>query len=81
MNVSTVTFKGQVTIPVDIRRMLDLKPGKKVNFYVNKGVAEIRPAVNFLELKGSFKSKKPFNIKAMRKAAALYLGKRHGKTD
>lgn len=33
---STVTTKGQVTLPAKLRSQLDLKPGQKVNFSLNE---------------------------------------------
>jgi len=33
MSVATITGKGQVTVPVDIRNRLDLRPGTKLDFY------------------------------------------------
>lgn len=33
MELATVTSKGQITIPVAIRRKLDLQPGSKVAFF------------------------------------------------
>jgi AbrB family looped-hinge helix DNA binding protein len=42
---TTVTDKGQVTIPVDVRRALGLKPRDKVSieYDAQRGVAVIRP--------------------------------------
>jgi len=37
-----VTTKGQVTIPVHIRRRLDLTPGDEVAFVVNGDEVEVR---------------------------------------
>ncbi len=37
-----VTTKGQVTIPVHIRRRLDLTPGDEVAFVVNGDDVEVR---------------------------------------
>jgi len=33
MDLSTVTTNGQVTIPVEVRRLLGVKPGNKVMFF------------------------------------------------
>jgi AbrB family looped-hinge helix DNA binding protein len=35
METSTLTTKGQVTIPAEVRRQLGLKPGDRVAFIVN----------------------------------------------
>ena len=35
MSSSTLTRKGQTTIPKDIRERLNLKPGDKIKFMVN----------------------------------------------
>ena len=37
MQASTLTSKGQVTIPANVRRMLGLKPGDQVAFMVEDG--------------------------------------------
>lgn len=39
MSVVSVTTKGQVTIPVAVRRTLGIHPGSKVTFTTKKGVA------------------------------------------
>lgn len=44
-STSTVTSKGQVTIPAEIRRHLGLEPADRVAFVVDAaGKVEIRPA-------------------------------------
>jgi len=37
MQTSTLTTKGQVTIPVELRRLLGLNPGDQVGFVVEDG--------------------------------------------
>jgi AbrB family looped-hinge helix DNA binding protein len=37
MEVSTLTRKGQVTIPAEIRKILDLHPGDKIGFTLSHG--------------------------------------------
>lgn len=75
---STVTQKGQVTIPLMIRQALGLKPKERVIFIKDDDRVYLKPAVNFLDLAGSIKTKKPFDIRAMEKAAKNLLGKRYG---
>jgi antitoxin PrlF len=41
---TTVTEKGQVTIPIEIRRLMGLHPHDKVHFEVEEGVVKIRRA-------------------------------------
>jgi len=39
---TTITKKGQVTIPADIRRQLGLKPGQAVRFEFRNGEAVVK---------------------------------------
>lgn len=41
---STIGSKGQVTVPLEIRRRLGLKEGDRVEFFVDNGQTFIRPA-------------------------------------
>jgi AbrB family looped-hinge helix DNA binding protein len=44
MSATTVTSKGQVTIPVEVRKHLKLKPGDKIDFQIEEnGTARIFP--------------------------------------
>lgn len=54
MSISTITSKGQTTIPVEIRRRLKLKAGDRVEFIVEAdGRVVLVPAtVDVRELKG-----------------------------
>lgn len=47
--LSSVSPKGQITIPVEIRRLLGVKPKDKVAFKVERGKVEIAPAPSPLE--------------------------------
>lgn len=42
MNITTLTQKGQATIPLAIRKKLDLHPGDKIEFEVTDGEVMIR---------------------------------------
>jgi len=47
MAISSLTNKGQVTIPQSIRKALGLNSGDKIEFTLNKkGEVVIRPATN-----------------------------------
>jgi AbrB family looped-hinge helix DNA binding protein len=43
MTATSVTSKGQVTIPKRVRQALGIKPGSKVEFDLEAGSARIRP--------------------------------------
>ncbi|MFZ0771348.1 MAG: AbrB/MazE/SpoVT family DNA-binding domain-containing protein [Candidatus Sulfotelmatobacter sp.] len=43
-NSSTVSSKGQITVPQGIRKRLGLKVGDRVEFVVEEGRTVIRPA-------------------------------------
>jgi antitoxin PrlF len=40
---STISSKGQITVPVEVRRRLGLKEGDKVEFAFQEGTAVLRP--------------------------------------
>lgn len=42
MLITTLTQKGQATIPVEIRKQLDLHPGDKLTFEVTDGNVVLR---------------------------------------
>ncbi len=41
--VATMTSKGQITIPVEVRKRLGLGKGDRVEFTLEEGVAVLRP--------------------------------------
>jgi len=66
---TTVTQKGQATIPSLIRKRLGIKPNTRIVFELkNNNEASIKPVADFFAMKGSIKSNKPFDIQAMEKA-------------
>lgn len=48
-HTSTVTQKGQATIPLAVRKALGLKPGDRVLFRVSDGRVELLPSPMTLE--------------------------------
>ncbi|MEO6473443.1 MAG: AbrB/MazE/SpoVT family DNA-binding domain-containing protein [Aeromicrobium sp.] len=73
MATSTVTSKGQITIPIEVRRALKLEPGSRVEFVaLPDGSYELMPATRSIkELKGIVKySGPPVSIEDMNEAIA-----------
>ena len=65
---STITTKGQVTIPAEIRTALGLKPRDKVTFVFDQGEVKIEPSSSTLRAGfGAVKSReKPEDFKELR---------------
>ena len=72
MSHSTVTRKGQTTIPGDIRKALQIKPGDRLQYVVHGDSATIRVHPGTRSLKGVLASKKgrKMSFSAIREAAA-----------
>ena len=72
MPASTLTGKGQTTIPKDVRNHLKLRTGDQIDFVIEPdGSVVIRPAtVHVRELKGILhrKGMKPLSVNAMNDA-------------
>ncbi len=72
MPVSTITSKGQITIPKEIREHLHIQAGDKIDFILDEsGRVVFKPAtVDVTELKGMLerKGKKPVSVQQMKKA-------------
>lgn len=60
---TTITKKGQITIPKEIREILRLEEGKKLEVELEKRRGEIRikPAYDFLKIAKKIKVKKKIN--------------------
>lgn len=57
--ITTITQRGQVTIPAEIRRLLGTKPRDKVSFRVENGQVHLLPArFTLATVYGSVKAKK-----------------------
>ncbi len=78
MKAYTITPKGQVTIPVEIRVKMKLKPGDKIIYEDRTGGIFLRPAssdmlTDFGFLKGRRKSP---DLEKIRKAVRKKMAKR-----
>lgn len=81
-HTGTVTQKGQVTIPLAVRRALGLKPHDRVLFRLRNGRVELLPSPMTLEsIYGAVKPlSKPENWQELRRIAREErLAKRYGK--
>ena len=77
---TSVTQKGQATIPVRIRQLLGIKANSKIVFELkNNNEVSIKPVIDFFSLKGSVKTNKPFNVEAMEKAVEDAIVIKYGK--
>ena len=78
MATSTLTDKGQTTVPLEVREALNVKPRQKLTWTVGAdGSATVRPVASALELFGSLKSGKKFPGRAAeREKAARALSRR-----
>ncbi len=65
-----ISKKGQITLPAEVRKLLNLRPGARVRFVVEKDAARILPAEGGIEtLKGTVKVSAPQDFKAARHKA------------
>ena len=67
MSTATLTSKGQVTIPADVRQRLGLESGDRIEFIEMDGGYAIKPAIDDVRsLKGLLrKPAKPVSIEDM----------------
>ena len=71
MNITTVTRKGQVTVPIAIREALGLREGDRVEFRLNDGSASLIPVRSVIErTAGIFRARRrPLTAEQLRRAA------------
>jgi len=80
MSTSTVTSKGQITLPRDVRQALGLGVGDKVDFVEVEGGFKIVPLRKDVRgLKGRFAGRveRPVTIQEMDDAIAQSAAERH----
>ena len=84
MQKAKITFKGQVTIPKNIRNALAIQEGDSVIFSVEGDHAVVRPVKRkaLVDFYGSFPATKPFpGMEAVRKEVHEKIAKRFQKGD
>lgn len=59
--LATVTQKGQVTIPVEMRNILGIKPYSKVSVSVHDKVLRLEPTIDILDFAPIGKAPKGMN--------------------
>lgn len=74
---TTVTKKGQATIPAEIRKKLGIEPYEQITFITINDLVVIKPAKDFLSLKGSIESNKKFHNKKTNKSVLEYKKKEY----
>jgi AbrB family looped-hinge helix DNA binding protein len=70
MASATLTSKGQITIPKEVRDHLGIEPGDRVSFNIGSGgdVTVEPETVDLRSLRGMLKSKRGVSLKAMEHA-------------
>jgi AbrB family looped-hinge helix DNA binding protein len=81
MPISILTPKGQMTIPKEVRKALNLKPSEKVIIVVEGSQAIIRPLKgNILDIGGSLKipdkEERPIEFRKVREEVKKRVAKR-----
>jgi AbrB family looped-hinge helix DNA binding protein len=77
-SLATITTKGQVTIPAEVRKALGLKPRDKVAFVFNQGEVKIEPSSSTLRLGfGAVKPRKrPEDFRQVRSKAQKWVARK-----
>jgi len=73
MPASTITSKGQITLPKENRDRLHVAPGDRIDFVEENGVVVVRPARSRLrQLRGMLRNRKrkPVSLDQMNAAIA-----------
>lgn len=74
--LSTVTTKGQVTIPADIRSRFHIHPNDRVDFIVDGERIVLTPVRSLKDLRGAVKAAGIGNAVAERAVAKVAVAKR-----
>jgi antitoxin PrlF len=78
-DITTLTSKGQVTIPKEIRDTLGLKPNDKIQFFIENGHARFKRLPSLEELAGSLPSLTSLGLSITVKEAIELAREEHAK--
>ena len=81
MYTTTLTQKGQITIPYLLRYKFGLKPGQKILFEEKEGNITMKNVPDFFSLQGSIKSKIKYSDKKADEAIGKMFQEKYGQTD
>jgi bifunctional DNA-binding transcriptional regulator/antitoxin component of YhaV-PrlF toxin-antitoxin module len=82
MATSTLTDKGQTTVPQEIREALKVKPRQRLSWSLREdGSAVVRPQPSALDLFGGLKSPKKFPGRAAEREAVARAIARHAASE
>ena len=73
---TTLTTKGQVTIPKEIREALSLKPGDKIIFEKEGNKVVLKSPKTLLDFRGYVKAEKHISIEDARTNVKKKIGKK-----
>lgn len=74
--LSTVTTKGQVTIPKQIREALKIRPNDKIDFLREGERIVMVPLKSLQQFRGAVRGKKPFTFEEERVRAKTSVARR-----
>jgi AbrB family looped-hinge helix DNA binding protein len=74
--ISTVTQKGQVTIPKSIRTFLNIKPSDMIDFSIVNDQVVIKPIKTLQDFRGSVPAKGKGDLKNERQQAKASVSKK-----
>jgi len=78
MYTTTITQKGQVTVPLPYRTQLNIQPGQHIRFIphdTNPRQLIIEPVIDLLSLQGVIKTNKKFSKTKARKVYEQHIVK------
>ena len=74
MKGSKVSSKGQITLPIEARKHLNIQPGVRVRFVLEEDCIRIVPVENGIEaLRGTIQVSEPQDFKVVRHQAMKEL--------